>query len=136
MNSYSYRESIRDMMVCERTSSSFLASTAAWKTKMLKFDAKLDALLFEDFFLLAKQKNVMVATRPEVYFTVTCPHSNRPSTVQHVAAKMVEDLIPFGLKHQVRNTFFDAIITISMSDGYLIYNSYISVLSRQQYTLA
>ena len=67
---YVFRESVLDMMVCERTSTSFLANTNTFKTKQLSFDADTGEFLFEDFFLRAKQSKVIVATRPEVFFLV------------------------------------------------------------------
>ena len=88
-------------MLCQRTSTSFLANTATFKEKGLKFDERMDQLLFEDFFLDAKTKGAVVATRPEVYFAVRSAQKDRASAVQHVTTKFVADLIPFGLKHQV-----------------------------------
>ena len=87
--------------MCERTSTSFLANTATFKRKGLVFDPRVGELIFEDFFLGAKKRGAVVATKPEVYFDVRREDRALRSAVQHVRAEMVRDLIPFGLKHHV-----------------------------------
>jgi len=98
---YEYEESILDIMVCQRTSTSFLANTTTFKQSGLSFDPRVKKMLFEDFFLEAKKRGLVVGTKPEVYFTVPKSYHKEQSAIQHVVSEFVPDLIPFGLKHQV-----------------------------------
>ncbi|XP_064616161.1 uncharacterized protein LOC135480290 [Liolophura sinensis] len=66
---FEYRYSVDDMMVCEETSSSFMGR----KKKVIElgqFDSNLDAMATTDFFWRVKGKAV-TGLRPEVQFTVS-----------------------------------------------------------------
>ena len=100
-------------MMCERTSTSFLANTTSFKRKGLVFDPRVGELIFEDFFLDAKKRGAVVGTKPEVYFYVQQRDRTQRPAVQHVRTEMAKDLIPFGLKHHV--------MTIKDVDGEILY---------------
>ena len=98
---YEYEESVEDVMICQRTSTSFLANKTALTSKGLLFDNNLDELLFEDFFLQAKMKQMVVGTKPDIQFMVRKINNNQKSSLQHFTINFIPDLISFGLKHQV-----------------------------------
>ena len=112
---YEYKQSILDIMVCERTSTSFLANTDTYRKTGLSFDVNIgDKMLFEDFFLQAKKRGVVMGTKPEVYFLVRSADNKQRSAVQqHVTTALVPDLMQFGLKHHV--------MVISDIDGQILY---------------
>ena len=83
-------------MTCDRTSTSFLARTRTLKDK-IQFDADVGELLFEDFFLRAKEMRINILTKPEVMFHAKHTSASR----QHVKAAFSDDAIRFGLKHRV-----------------------------------
>ena len=96
---YEYEQSIGDIMICDRTSSSFMARTG--KTMKLKFDESLDSIVFADFFLQAKGHGIKVATKPEVMFSVSESKKSSLSSIQHVSNLLTPGKIAFGLKHAV-----------------------------------
>ncbi len=57
-------------MLCQRTSTSFLANTTTYRKSGHSFDPRVGDLLFEDFFLGAKRRGFVIGTKPEVYFMV------------------------------------------------------------------
>lgn len=66
---FEYRYSVDDMMVCEETSSSFMGR----KNRVIElgqFDPNLDAMATTDFFWRVKGKSI-TGLRPEVQFTVS-----------------------------------------------------------------
>ena len=99
--SFEYEESVDDVMICERTTTSFIANTYSFRTKRLTFDSNMGDLLFEDFFLRAKTGKAVIGTEPEVYFSVRNIDKDKRSALQHVTIDFIPDLIPFGLKHHV-----------------------------------
>ena len=95
---YEYKQSVGDAMTCDRTSTSFLARTHTLKEK-IQFDSDVGELLFEDFFLRAKEKSINIFTKPEVMFHAQ--HSTSSDSRQHVKVAFSDDAIRFGLKHRV-----------------------------------
>ena len=96
---FEYEQSVGDIMICDRTSSSFMGRTD--KAAKFNFDESLNSMMFADFFLRAKRQGIKVATKPEVMFSVPESTKGSSSPIQHVSNYLTPSKITFGLKHAV-----------------------------------
>ncbi|XP_028404487.1 uncharacterized protein LOC114527091 [Dendronephthya gigantea] len=97
--SYEYKRSLGNVMICDGTSFSFMGRRESVK-KMNGFDSQLpNTLVIKDFFLRAKQnKNAVVGTIANVMFLVD-NYSNSYRLWQ--SKGKTRELVPFAVKHKI-----------------------------------
>lgn len=100
--SYEYKKSIAELMLCEDIGTSFIGRTSTIYTKFrdkLIFDQELTTLATTDFFLYAKKLGVVCGVRPEVMLHVCGKDFCRVES-QSVLQEY-RSLLPFAHKHKV-----------------------------------
>ncbi|KAK3740320.1 hypothetical protein QZH41_000503 [Actinostola sp. cb2023] len=102
--SYEYKKSIGDMMICDSIASSFMGRTSSTRgiqrSKEFLFDENITSLSTTDFFLTVKRAGAVCGVRPEVIFEVTSEKKCIEKKVPNRREKF-QNLLPFAHKHKV-----------------------------------
>ena len=97
--SYEYKRSLDNIMICDGTSASFMGRTESLKKIPDGFDEKLsDMLVVKDYFIRAKALNVVVATRPSF---VIMQNKYTSLYEKWQSRDITKNLVPFAVKYKV-----------------------------------
>ena len=97
--SYEYKHSLDNTMICDGTSASFMGRTKSMTKVQGGFDAGIsDLLVMKDFFVRAKAANVVVATRPSFMLS----HVGFKSLYEMWQSRDIsKELVSFAIKYKV-----------------------------------
>ena len=97
--SYEYKRSLDNIMICDGTSASFMGRTKSMAKIPGGFDTGIsDLLVMKDFFVRAKAANLVVATKP----SFTLLHVGFQSLYDMWQSRDIsKELISFAIKHKV-----------------------------------
>ena len=97
--SYEYKRSLDNTMICDGTSASFMGRTKSMAKVQGGFDAGIsDLLVIKDFFVRAKAANVVVATRPSFVLS----HVGFKSLYEMWQSRDIsKELVSFAIKYKV-----------------------------------
>ncbi|KAK3699374.1 hypothetical protein QZH41_006557 [Actinostola sp. cb2023] len=102
--SYEYKKSMGDMMMCDSIASSFMGRTSSirriQRSKEFLFDENITSLSTTDFFLTVKRAGAICGVRPEVIFEVTSEKKCIEKEVPNRREKF-QSLLPFAHKHKI-----------------------------------
>ena len=99
--SYEYKRSLNNVMICDGTSASFMGRTKSMAKVPNGFDANIsDMFVMKDFFIRAKVVNVVVATRPSFILSFAGYQSLYEKWHSRDISK---DLLSFAIKYKVFN---------------------------------
>ena len=99
--SYEYKRSRDNIMICEGTSASYMGRTKSIPKIQNGFDENIsDILLMKDFFIRAKATSVVVATRPSFILLLDGYQSLYE---KWQSGDISKDLISFAVKYKVFN---------------------------------
>ena len=97
--SYQYKRSLDNTMICDGTSASFMGRTKSMEKVQGGFDAGIsDLLVMKDFFVRAKAANAVVATRPSFILL----HVGFKSLYEMWQSRDIsKELVSFAIKYKV-----------------------------------
>ncbi len=97
--SYEYRRSLDNIMICDGTSASFMGRTKSMKKVQNGFDGNIsDILVVKDFFVRAKTVNLVVATKPSFILLIDGFQSMYE---KWQSRDITKDLVSFAVKYKV-----------------------------------